>query len=421
MEEAIGIEVFLTSSEGIKGKIKNYPEDFIVEEVPVYPLPSNGKYVIAEVISRNWETNRLIEKLASCLHISSNLIGYAGIKDRRAITSQLMSFPVEIEDLKKVSLPDVKINILYKSSKAIHRGKLIGNHFHIVIRNVEGKKEDVEKVIKEIEEIGGFPNFFGVQRFGIARPITHIVGKHIIKNDFEKAVMTYIAHPSEGEDEESYNARKFLHETNDFEKALEIYPKKLVFERRIIRHLAKKPGDWKGALLSLPKNLVKIFVHAYQSYLFNRILSCRIKRGLPINEAIEGDIIIPWGKEMIIQSYDGILVNKKNIDKINEQIKKRRCFPSGAIIGYEGMLADGKMGEIEREVMAKEDIKREEFKIPHLPFLSCKGMRRIIIVPIRNIKWEMKGKDVFLSFFLPKGCYATSLLREIMKADIYSY
>ena len=76
-------------------------------------------------------------------------------------------------------------------------------------------------------------------------------------------------------------------------------------------------------------------MHAYQSYLFNKILSCRIKENLPIDEALEGDIIIIWDKEMVVQSYEGIKVNKNNIDKINRQIKKHSCLPSAAIVGYD--------------------------------------------------------------------------------------
>ncbi|HHF56540.1 MAG TPA: tRNA pseudouridine(13) synthase TruD, partial [Thermoplasmatales archaeon] len=91
MEKEIGIEVFVTKARGVGGKIKKEPEDFIVEEVSIYPPPSNGRYVIARVKARNWEMNRLIEKLAYNLKISPNSIGYAGIKDKRARTTQIMS------------------------------------------------------------------------------------------------------------------------------------------------------------------------------------------------------------------------------------------------------------------------------------------------------------------------------------------
>ncbi len=422
MEKDIGIEVFVTKAKGIGGKIKKEPEDFIVEEVSIYPPPSNGRYVIARVKARNWEMNRLIEKLAHNLKISPNSIGYAGIKDKRAITTQLMSFPVSTEKLRNLSIPDVEIDILYKSSRPVYSGKLIGNRFHIVIRDVEAGEKEVKEIMREIEELAFMPNFFGIQRFGIARPITHLVGKYILKNDFERAVMTYVAHPLKGEDEESYEARKFLEETKDFEEALKIYPKKLVFERRIIEHLASHPNEWKEALLKLPRNLVRIFLHAYQSYLFNKILSERIRRGLPINEAIEGDIVILWEKEMVIQSDEGIKVSKSNIEKINRQIKKEKCFPSAAIYGYDLLKAGGEMGEIEEEIANREGINEEEFKMPHMPEFACRGMRRIIAVPLKNIKWRFDGKNLYLSFFLPKGCYATSLLREIMKAEnVFSY
>jgi len=420
MQEQIGIDVFITSSEGVGGKIKKEPEDFIVEEVSTYPPPSNGRYVIARIKSRNWETNRLIEIMAHKLGISPNSIGYAGIKDKRAITIQIMSFPVDIKRLVSLRLSDVEVEVLYKSSKPVYSGKLIGNRFHIVVRDVNGER--VKKIMEEVESIGYMPNFFGVQRFGIARPITHVVGKHIIKNEMEKAVMTYVANPIKGEDEESYEARKFLEETRDFEEALKIYPKKLVFERRMIEYLASHPGEWENALLLLPRNLLKLFVHAYQAYLFNKILSQRVKMGFPIDEAMPGDIIIPWDRGMVIQSYEGIRVNESNMEKINRRIKKNKCFPSAAIVGHNMMKAGGIMGEIEQEVIEAEGVEEKEFKIQHMPQLEGKGMRRVMIVPLKKIKWDFDGSNLHLNFFLPRGCYATSLLREIMKAeDVFSY
>ncbi|KAA0004174.1 MAG: tRNA pseudouridine(13) synthase TruD [Thermoplasmata archaeon] len=415
MEESIGISVYLTKGEGIKGKIKEKAEDFLVEEVSVYPKPSKGKHVVARIESKNWETNKLIENLARVIKTSPKAIGYAGIKDKRAVSIQLMSFASPLQRILNAGLRDVKIEPLYITNKPLMRGMLYGNKFNTWIRNVENVSS-FYKILKEIEEYGGFPNFFGVQRFGIARPITHIVGKYLIENDIEKAVMTYIAEPFEGEDEESYKARKFLMETHDFEEALKIYPKKLNFERRIIEHLSKHPNDWENALKKLPSNLIRIFVHAYQSYLFNKILSMRIKRGLPINEAIIGDIVI---KD--VSANEGTYVNEKNERRVNKEMKKGKCFVSGAIIGYATNLAEGEMGEIESKVMEEEGVEAAKFKMPYMPWLASPGMRRSLFVPLKNMKWKIDGNSVFLQFFLPKGCYATSLLREFMKADIYSY
>ncbi|MEM2715363.1 MAG: tRNA pseudouridine(13) synthase TruD, partial [Candidatus Thermoplasmatota archaeon] len=112
---------------------------------------------------------------------------------------------------------------------------------------------------------------------------------------------------------------------------------------------------------------------------------------------------------------------KENIEKINNQIEKGKCYPSAIIFGYDAFFAQKKMGEIEKKVIEEEGISQEDFKVKHLPFLSSRGMRRIIFVPIKNLKWKVEENNLFIDFFLPKGCYATSLLREIMKGEIYDY
>jgi len=122
-----------------------------------------------------------------------------------------------------------------------------------------------------------------------------------------------------------------------------------------------------------------------------------------------------------VQSRKGIMVNENNKQKINNQIRKGKCFPTGAIVGYDTPFAEKRMGEIEREVMEKEGISQKNFIISSLPSLSSPGMRRIIIAPLKRINWVIEDNEINLSFFLRKGCYATCLLREFMKADIYSY
>jgi len=420
-EKEVGMEVFFTPYKGIGGVIKQFPEDFVVEEVPILPPPGDGNYTIAFVEAKNWETHQLIYHMARSLGISEQAIGIAGIKDKRAVTKQAMSFQCPMEKLRGLSLPRVRVCILYRSYHPMSRGERIGNIFRVKIRDADIDEERIRRISEDIEKAGGFPNFFGIQRFGITRPITHLVGKYIVLGDFKKAVMTYIANPVKGEGKESYDARKYLQETMDFSEALKMYPKNLLFERKMISHLSKKPDDWEGALKKISKNLVRIFIHAYQSFLFNKILSKRIMEGIPINKAIEGDIVLPCDNGIIVQSRKGIMVNENNKEKINNQIGKGKCFPTGAIVGYDTPFAEKRMGEIEREVMEKEGISQKNFIISSLPSLSSPGMRRIIIAPLKRINWVIEDNEINLSFFLRKGCYATCLLREFMKADIYSY
>ncbi len=426
IEKKIGIETFITSKPGIGGKIRVKPEDFLVKEVPIYPPEKkDGKFTIAEISSTSWETNLLLKKLSDHLHISKKRINFAGTKDKRAKTTQLMSFyNVPCEKIKEIKIKDVKIKNIYQSNKSVKIGNLKGNYFEIIIRDIkqQTKTEIVTKLFSLIQDNGGFPNFFGIQRFGIIRPITHIVGKYIVQGDFEKAVMTYIANPIKGEDEETFILRTNLEKTKDFSKALRTYPNNLSFEKAILNKLVLNPNDFVGGLKELPKNLLTMFINAYQSYLFNRILSIRIKKGLPLNKAIEGDIVLSYRKGEFDKEF--IPVKKNNIKKVNLQIIKGKACVSSILYGYNSIFSNGEMGEIEHKIIESEKFDARDFIIPEIPFISSSGSRRPIIGFIRDFNFNLIDDDInsnkkalFLMFQLQKGSYATSLIREFMKAD----
>src|SRR3989442_13803942 len=167
----------------------------------------------------------------------------------------------------------------------------------MVVRDLEvteaGAMPFAEEAGRQIRSFGGFPNFFGLQRFGSVRPITHVVGRHIVRGEFQEAVDTYVANPIEGEGTESYEVRAALRDTGDVHAALRPYPKSYGFEKAILNHLAVNHEDYVGALQQLPFNLLLMFVHGYQSYLFNQILSERMRRGIPIHEPVAGDLVLP--------------------------------------------------------------------------------------------------------------------------------
>jgi len=430
-EKNIGIETYLTKEKGIGGKLRTTPEDFIVKEIYLYPKrKETGNYNLAEISCKNWETHTLVRELAKRLHISRKRIGFAGTKDKRALSTQLMSFyDVSMEELSNIKIKHVSLNNIYSSDKPIKIGDLYGNTFEIIIRNINNKVESkqIENLTSFLKDYRGFPNFYGVQRFGIVRPITHIVGRHIVDGDFEKAVMIYIANPIEGENEETYELRKELEKSRDYSKALHTYPDQLNFEKAILNKLVVEPKDFVGALKELPRNLLTMLINAYQSYLFNKILSERIKRKIPLNQAIVGDIVLPLRNN--IKDNEGILVTKSNLEKVNKQISKKRAVVSGLLIGSDSIFSKGEMGEIEQKIIEKEKIDCRDFIVPEIPFISSSGSRRILLAPLTSIDWRVHDdvlnngkKALTLKFELQKGCYATSLLREFMKSeDIKNY
>lgn len=425
-EKNIGIETFFTPCKGIGGKLRTIPEDFVVQEVSNYPpKKEKGKFTIADVTVTNWETNHLVRDMSNWLRISRQRISFAGTKDKRAKTTRLMSFyNISEEALSKVKLKDVEIENIYLSDRPVKIGNLVGNRFEITVRDINKKikSDSIKDVTSIIDGYGGFPNFYGIQRFGIVRPITHIVGKHIVKDDFEKAVMSYVANPIAGEDEQSYGLRKQLEKTHDFAEALKSYPNKLNFEKAMLNKLVVNQKDFVGALKELPKNLLTMFVYAYQSYLFNRILSERIGKKIPLNKAIVGDIVLPVRKGIINQEY--IKVQESNLEKVNAQISKGNAAISGILIGSDSVFSDGEMGEIEHKIIESEKIDSRDFIIPDMPHISSAGSRHPILASVKDLSFKLiddglneNKKALILNFELQKGCYATSLLREFMKTD----
>ncbi|HDM67191.1 MAG TPA: tRNA pseudouridine(13) synthase TruD [Thermoplasmatales archaeon] len=431
VERDIGIEVFLTTTPGIGGKIRSVPEDFIVVEESELPKPvEGGRYTIAIITTRNWETNHLIRELSRRLHISRRRISFGGTKDKRAKTTQAFCFSnVPKEKIESLDIKDVEIRDVYQADKPINIGDLQGNRFDIIIRDIsrEVSEKQIEDILGEIKEHGGFPNFFGIQRFGVVRPITHLVGKQLVLANFKEAVWIYLTWVDEKEEEAAKTARETLRETNDYKEALKLFPVSLRFERAMLNHLVAKPNDYIGALQTLPRNLLTMFISAYQSYLFNKILSRRILRGLPINQAVVGDIVIPIRRGKLCD--EEIPVTERNLDKVNRQLLRGKGFVSGVLLGSESRLAKGEMGEIEQKIIEEEGIDPRDFIIPEIPYISSYGTRRIILAPINNLSYNLGEDDLnpdrlalHLSFSLLKGCYATSLLREIMKStDVTMY
>jgi tRNA pseudouridine13 synthase len=425
-ERVTGIEVFFTNTQGLGGKLRKSAEDFVVCEISE-PPPANedGEYTIVKLKVKNWETNRLIRQLSRRLGISRRRIGFGGTKDRRAITTQLFSIKAPQKYVVNINLKDVEIEDIYTSERGLNLGDLKGNAFDIIIRDIQYPESEIERLVSEIQKelstLFGFPNFFGHQRFGALRPITHIVGKKLIEGDFKGAVYAYLGNPTQIEGPEAFDARLMVGDGVDYAEALKMFPKHLSFERAMLNHLVKNEDDFIGTITTLPNNLTMMFVHAYQSYLFNRILSKRIQGKLSPAEPEIGDIVLPLDSKGLPDHKKGIDVNEDNIEKVTKKIVQKKAYLSALVPGAEGRFASGSQGEIERKIVEEEEISPEDFIIPQIRELSSKGRRRAMVSPLKNFEYEVEKDGIRLRFELFKGCYATSLLREFMKTDMLNY
>ncbi len=439
LEKQIGIWFYFTRTEGIGGVIKTKPADFYVREITNREEEKEGKYLIVELTKENWDTHSVIREISRRLRVSRNRIGFAGTKDKFAVTTQKISIwgtDIAEKELERIRIADVALKLIGRSNKAVSLGDLYGNEFEIVIRNIEGSKKEIkrniEAITSEIENAGGVPNFFGVQRFGIRRPITHTVGKHLIKGEIKEAVMSYIADIFADESEDAKRARLLCKEggLKELKEGLKAMPPFLRYEKAMLNELIKSESideaNFIAAFSVLPKNLQKLFVHAYQSYLFNLVLSHRMKQNLPFNEALVGDVVCFRNKFGLAEIHKDRVerITENKVEGINRLIKRGRAFVTAPVFGYETEFAEGVEGEIERKVLEDEGVELNDFYIEKIPEISSKGTRRPILVPVQvKLSDEEVGDDdmnpgrnkVKLKFFLPKGSYATVVLREYMK------
>jgi len=237
----------------------------------------------------------------------------------------------------------------------------------------------------------------------------------LVHNNIKGAVDSYIGNPYKGEKNHIKAARAFYDE-GELEEAYESMPSGMRYEKMMLRELIKqmrKKGklDEKSytiAIESLPKPLKRMFVHAYQSYLFNKAVSERAKLG--INKYIDGDIIID-NEEHLVHQFD--------LNNINQRIEKFEVHPTAPLYGTKVPLAGGEVGKLEQKILYEEGIRLEDFECPKTPKLGSHGLRRALRFKIWDISAVKTSEGILTEFSIPKGCYATAVLREIMKEDVY--
>lgn len=416
----LNAETYETDNKGIGGSIRNEREDFYVEEIPLSLPSGNGPntWIFIEKIGRN--TLDVVLDIAKELKISRKRMGFAGMKDKTARTRQWLCVSnSSVEEIQSISdkLYNVEVLEIKQNEKKLRIGQLVGNKFKILIRNTEDPENDVktaQDVLQHLMETG-VPNYYGWQRFGKERSNTHVVGEYLVHNDVKGAVDAYIGNPYPEEREHIKEARA-LYDEGKLEEAYQKMPGSMRYEKMLLRellNLQRRKGELTEksyiiAIESLPKPLKRMFVHAYQSYLFNKAVSERAKLG--INKYVEGDILID-NEEHLVHEFD--------VDTVDDRIKSFEIHPTSPLYGTKVPLADGVVGKLEQEVIDEENIKLEEFECPKTPRLGSHGLRRAMRFKIWDVSAELTPEGVLTEFSIPKGCYATAVLREIMKEDVY--
>ena len=415
----LNANTYVTEDKGIGGTIRNRWEDFYVEEIPEMLPDGEGPNIWIWIEKLGRSTLDVLLDISRDLHISRKRTGFAGMKDKNAITRQwiCISNMESEEQFKEVealagAIKNTEFLEITRGRKKLRMGQLKGNKFRILIKDVEGMEnfdtpleayddaaKRAEKILKKLEKTG-VPNYFGWQRFGKPRTTTHLVGEALVRNDLGEAVGRYIGHPSPEEGEDSQKARQ-AYDDGDLEKSLELMHGGMRYEKMMIRELIKEQNKAARRLAE------ERGVHAYQSYLFNAVVSERVAMGM--DKYIEGDILIDKEEH---------IVRDKTPEEFQEMVSSFAVNQTAPLFGTKVPFAGGKVGEMEEEILTSYDLTRDDFECPKMPKLGSHGLRRAIRFQVWDASAEACENGVWCEFSIDKGSYATSVLREVMKVDV---
>ncbi|XP_050414065.1 pseudouridylate synthase 7 homolog isoform X2 [Patella vulgata] len=401
------------------------------------------KYCKFVLYKENKDTMDTISLISKNMRVNTNLFQYAGTKDKRAKTTQeVTAFKVDAERLK--NLNDIMRNMGFGNfryvSSPLKLGQSSGNHFTLVLRNVEGSDDQIELAVSSLQS-HGFINYFGMQRFGTTTVSTHSVGKAILRENYKLAV-DLILRPRDGDDKSMIGCRKIWSETKDAKKMLDKLPAYHNIEKSVLYVLSKQGSNmYYNALQAIPRNLRLLYVHSYQSYIWNSMVSRRIQ--LYGFKLVEGDLVLNTDDNSKGESKMDIKPVVIDEDNMKDYSILDVVLP---LPGYEMIYPTNNVGELYKELLAEDGIDITNMKTKHKDFSVPGTYRKMVVKPthvnkriiyyndhtmslalsdldILNGVEEPKSieggkwKALKLEFSLPTSAYATMALREILKID----
>ena len=396
------MEWYATDGDPCTARARASPEDFVVEEklsVPEMveePLPDY--FPLYRVEKHSIDTMHMARELSEAL---KSRVSYAGLKDKRAVAVQYATPASRRSDRpQRIVTPRFTATIVGYLPRPLGRGSLVGNAFSIVLRNCCSSVEDRLAQAMDAAEEGKIPNFYGLQRFGTVGTGTHLVGRAMVRGEFGTAVNLLLGTDQRPEMREALEAGRY----RDVPRLL---PAGKDVELWVAQRLGRRPGDWVGAMRAVPVNLRRLYVQAYQSYIFNRTLSIAVERGEDLSKFVAGD---NWAQA----SSDGLAVSAPRGVR---DAPATRAVPLAQVVGYAFRNYGSRFDLCLLQALEAEGVEPRRFYLEEMQEASQEGGFRRPALVVREETWEVRDGSAGLKFVLPRGQYATVLLREIVKAE----
>lgn len=409
---------FLTAAiPGTGGVLKERPEDFLVEEIPAYEPTGSGEHLYMLIEKRDMATLHMMRIIADHFGVKPMAVGVAGLKDKRAVTRQLVS--VHIPGKKPADFPALQHESLTVHWTDLHanklrRGHLKGNRFIIRIRGVAPAAVVHAHRVLTVLAARGVPNRVGPQRFGHTQR-NHEVGRAMILGDHQR-VLDLILGPCPEFPLVQARSRE-LYAAGDLEGALASMPRNAHTEVRLLRSLIRggKDKGAKRAVYAIEAAERSFLVTAFQSAIFNAVLSRRLAEGT-FDRLLDGDVAFKHENGAVF----AIGAAELHDDSVRERLLRGEISPTGPMWGAGMMTAGGAVGEAEAAALAESGITLEQLAAYiRAARIEVEGARRPLRVPLSypDVEGGMDehGPYIKCRFELPRGSFATVVMDEIMK------
>lgn len=410
------------TAEGIGGALKTSPEDFVVEEIPSYEPCGEGEHLYLLVEKRDATTSRVIEHLCRRFDLERKHVGYAGLKDRHAVTRQWLSLHDpgrRIDDAAAAAMEEPWMRVLdaVRHGNKLRRGHLRGNRFRIALRDVSiGAAPQALAALRKLERQGA-PNYFGEQRYG-SRGVNHLVGRALILGEFTDALDQFLGWGGHREGHREDAAARDLYEQGAFADARDAYPRSAAPERRALAALARGARA-KSAIRAIGPTQRDFWVSAFQSAIFDDVLAQREQTGTP-GALVEGDVAY---------KHDNGALFDVGASEIGESLTQRvttlEVSPSGPLWGPAMKLAGGQVGEREMAALMRTGVTPDRLKHFSMAWRERGlGARRSMRAVVSNATVEAgadeRGEFLRCVFDLPPGSYATVVMSILMQGRFVS-
>jgi len=385
IDSELGLNVYSTKFSGTNGKIKQNNKDFEVSEVisekALDTISEETGFAIYNLRKNGIDTNHALRDVEKRFGL---VLRALGLKDSHAITEQFVQAKTISRSLEKIDGKKYSLKRIGFSKKPIAKQDMLGNKFKIKI-------SDSTKDISQFNEHDKILNFFGYQRFGSKRPITHLVGKAIIQKDYQKAIDFLLNYSSKYDSEENNQYRKLIAERKSELEIIDQLPRSMDIETAVLRSLAKS-NDQKTAIREIPLQMRRFYVQAYQSYIFNKTLSMAFEYEEELFHPKESDVC-----------YD----RTSQLGKFQNEPDQRLTVP---LVGH-SYFKKTRFDYYIQKILETEEVSPSEFLIKDFQEISVEGGFRNSSIQCDNFQ---TSNDI-IEFQLSRGSYATIVIREILK------